>query len=327
MAKRWGVAGWAILVGTLGCALPGWAQEREYAVSGAVVTVGKAPVPGAVVEMRERTSRRAFKTTSDAEGKFRMFGLSHGVYEVSVSKAGYQSRTDEWNLSEPQSNRMKKVELEPYVLMSEAEVGAAARSAALKELLGRASEQVRKGECTAARDAIERLLAADPNDANALYMRALCEVQEGQLDVAVASLRRVTELAPGFAAGHLNLGVCLDRRGDSEGALVSYEAVLALEPDNQLALYNAGVLHYNSGRVAAALPYFARAAALKPDDDRALEMVAYCHLQAQRLVEALDHLQRARALVSEPQRAAALDELIGAVRARIAAGESAGGGL
>jgi tetratricopeptide (TPR) repeat protein len=326
MTKNCSVAGWAILVGVLGLAMPGRAQDREYAVSGAVVTVGKAPIPGVVVEMRERTTRRAVKTTTDAEGRFKMFGLAHGVYEVRISKAGYQARSDEWNLSEPQFNRMKKVELEPYVLMSEAEVGEAARSAELKELLGKASEQVRKGECAAAREALGRLLAADPNDTNAIYMRALCELQEGQLDAAVASLRRVTELAPDFAAGHVNLGVCLDRRGDAEGALVSYDAALALEPDNKLALYNAGVLHYNSGRAAAALPYFTKAAALDPGDAPALEMVAYCLLQAQRLAEALDHLQRARAVVSDPQRATALDELIEAVRARISAGESAASG-
>lgn len=67
----------------------------------------------------------------------------------------------------------------------------------------------------------------------------------------------------------------------------------------------------------------AKAVTLEADDDRALEMAAYCHLQARRLAAALDQLQRARALVSDPSRASGLDELIAAVRARIAAGESA----
>ena len=77
--------------------VPGQAQaqamDREYHVSGTVVGTDKQPIADVGVELRERTSRRSFKTTTKADGKFKLVGLPHGVYEVKVSKAGFQVRT------------------------------------------------------------------------------------------------------------------------------------------------------------------------------------------------------------------------------------------
>jgi tetratricopeptide (TPR) repeat protein len=312
-----GAAGaWVAIVLLAAGAVQGQVQDREYHVSGSVLTTDQQPIADAAVELRERTSRRSFKTASKADGKFKMVGLPHGTYEVRVSKAGYQARSDEWDLREAQVT-MKKVELKPYLLLSDAQAGEIERDTRLRGLVDKAAGLLREGDFDGALVVLEEMLAAEPDDVNALYMKGLCHVQKGRPDIAVTSLKRVVELSPGFAAAHLNLGVCYEQLGEKENALASYDRTLELEPGNPLALYNAGVLHYNAGRVAEALPYFEKGVAVNPDDDRALEMAGYCELHAERYAEALQNLERARALITDPARAATLDELIRSLRERI----------
>lgn len=315
---------WAIMAGIIAAgASPGWAQDREYHVASKVVDVYKQPIAGAIVEMRERTSRRGFKIESGADGKFKLVGLPHGVYDVTVSKPGYQTRRAEWDLHEGQDT-LRKVEFDPFVLLSEAQVNEIQRSTKLKGLLDKATGLMQKGDFEAALAVVTTMLAESPNDVNALYMSALCLQQKGRLDEAATLLEKVTQLAPGFAAARVQLAGCYERRGDKDRALASYDSALQLEPENLTALYNAGVLRYNAGHAAEALPYFEKTVRVKPDDDNSLEMAGYCQLQAFHYAEALKYLERARALITEPARTATLDEVLKELRPRVQATPSPG---
>jgi len=300
------------------------AQQREYHVVGKVVDAARQPLAGAVVEMRERESRRGYRVESGSDGRFKIVGLPHGTYDVSVTRTGYQARTAQWDLHEPQDS-LRKVEFDPFVLLTDVQVGEIKHDAELKGLLGEATAAMQRKDLDAALAVIAKMLAESPDDVNALYMRGLCRAQQGMADDAIASLERVTRLAPSFAAAHVQLAVCLERRGDKERALAEYDAALRLEPDNLTALYNAGVLRYNAGRAAEALPYFESAVRLKPDDDGSLELAGYCRLQAADYAAALGYFERARALAADPARAAALDEVIRELRPRAAPSPTPGG--
>jgi tetratricopeptide (TPR) repeat protein len=319
MAKRVGLAALTLALGVA----PSLAQSREYRIAGTIVDTDKRPIAGATVEMREKTSRASYKVASDDRGLFKMVGLPHGTYEVRISRPGYRARTDEWNLSEAQDS-LKRVDISPYVLMSDAQVADLERSTLLKSQLDEATKSIRAGDTAAALAILENLLAAAPDDANAQYLVGLCRLQNGELEKAAAALARATELSPGFAPAHVNLAICYERLKDVERALASYDKALAIEPDNAIALYNAGALRYNAGKAAEALPYFERMLKTKPDDDRALEMAGYCHLQALEYARALDDLERARPLITDPARAATLDEVLKDLRPRVRQGPGGG---
>jgi len=306
-------------------ALPGLAQEREYHIIGKVLDASKQPIDGATVELRERTSRRGFRTESGADGKFKLVGLPRGIYEVKVAKPGYQTRTAEWDLHEAQVS-LKKVEFDPFVLLSEAQVSEIQHHTKLKGLLEEATGLMQKGDLDATLGVLGKMLAESPDDVNALYMSALCHLQKGRLEEATPLLEKVTQLAPGFAAARVQLAVCYERRGDKERALASYDMALQLEPENLIALYNAGVLRYNAGHAAEALPYFEKAVVVKPDDDNSLEMAGYCQLQALNYAEALKYLEKARTLITDPGRAATLDDVLKELRPRVQATPSPGSG-
>jgi tetratricopeptide (TPR) repeat protein len=325
--RRWTcLTHWVVLaIALVAGAPPSWAQDREYHVGGKVLDASKQPLAGAIIEMRERATRRGFKTTSEADGRFKLVGLPHGVYEVKVSKPGYQTRTAEWDLHEAQ-DRLRKVEFSPFVLLSDTQVSEIQRNTKLKGLLDKATALMQKGDFDAALEALTTMLAESPDDVNALYMSGLCHLQKKQLDAAAVSLERVVQLAPNFAAARVQLGALYEQRGDRERALASYDSALALEPETLMALYNAGVLRYNAGHAAEALPYFEKAVRVKPDDDNALEMAGYCQLQALNYTEALKYLEKARALITDPARAATLDEVLKELRPRVKGTPSPGSG-
>jgi Flp pilus assembly protein TadD len=316
--RRWAAVTSSVVVAVVlaVAASPARAQDREYYITGKVVDASKQPLAGATIELRETTTRRGFRITSQADGTFKLVGLPHGIYEVTVSKPGYQTRTAEWDLHEPQ-DRLKKVQFDPFVLLSETQVHQIQRDTKLKAELDEATGLIRKGDFDAALPVLKKMLDEQPNDVNALYLTAICQVQKKELDHAVAGLEKVTQLAPDFAPARVQLGACYEQQGDKDRALASYDAALKLEPDNLVALYNAGVLHYNAGRAAEALPYFEKAVHVKPDDDSSLEMAGYCELQALRYAEALQYLERARALITDPARAATLDEILKDLRPRV----------
>jgi Tfp pilus assembly protein PilF len=318
---RWAMVAAVLAVG----AWPGLAQDREYHVAGKVLDASNQPLAGVTIEMRERATRRGFKTESSADGRFKLVGLPRGVYEVKISKPGYQTRTVEWDLHEAQDT-LKKVQFDPFVLLTEAQVSEIQHDTKLKGLLDQATGLIQKGDFDAALGVLGKMLAESPDDVNALYMSALCHLQKGRLDEATPPLEKVTQLAPGFAAARVQLAGCYERRGDKERALASYDMALQLEPENLTALYNAGVLRYNAGHAAEALPYFERAVRVKPDDDNSLEMAGYCQLQALNYAEALKYLEKARALVTDPARAATLDEVLKELRPRVQATPSPGSG-
>ena len=310
---------------TVGAGVAALAQSREYRISGTVVDSEQRPIAGAAVEIRERTSRQGFKVKTDAAGMFKLTGLPHGFFEVTFTKAGYQSRSDQWDLSEPQEP-MKKVEYNPYVLLSDEQVAARERNGAQEKVFEEAKEKVRGGDTAAALPLLEKLVAERPDDANARFLLAVCHLQGGRPAAAAAELERVIELNPSFAPAHTNLGICREQLGDTEQALASYEAALALDPASPVALYNAGVLRFNAKDPARALPYFEKVIAGAPADDRALEMAGYCELQNGNYAGALAYLERARPLIADPARAGAVDEILKELRPRVQAAPGGKGG-
>jgi len=89
-----------------------------------------------------------------------------------------------------------------------------------------ALEAANGGEYAAAVEATERVLAEDPLDAEAYFVRGLTELASGDPGSAVASLRRALYIDPGFALAAFQLGRAQDMRGDARAAQRAYRQAL-----------------------------------------------------------------------------------------------------
>jgi chemotaxis protein methyltransferase CheR len=85
----------------------------------------------------------------------------------------------------------------------------------------------------AGREETERVLAADPLDAEAYYVRGLAELAEGDPGAAVTSHRCALYIDPTFALAAFQLGRAHDLRGDERAARRAYaQALRSLEEDD-----------------------------------------------------------------------------------------------
>jgi tetratricopeptide (TPR) repeat protein len=308
-----------VAAAALGAALlaaPAAAQYREYYIQGRVLDPQKAPVAGAEVRLVDASTSRTYRTKTDAKGVYKLAGLPHAVYKVTITREGYTSFQDEWKFEAPQT-QMKKVDLDDVVLASQAQAQQAAQLKEAEAGVKNAAEKIRTGDFDGAIALLDEVLARNPADANALFYLGLSRAGKQQHKEAIEPLTRVTELQPEFPGAWLQLGICYGKVGDTEKALSAYDRVLKLEPGNAAALYNSGLLFFEANRVDEALARFEQGLAAKPQDPDLLDMTARCYIHQGKLDRALEQFEKARAATTDPARIAQLDALIAQVKAQV----------
>jgi tetratricopeptide (TPR) repeat protein len=82
------------------------------------------------------------------------------------------------------------------------------------------------GNLDRAIELIEPVLAADPMDSRALFIRGLVELASGDATGAVTSLRRVLYVRPDFGMAAFKLGQALELSGGTDSAAQAYRQAL-----------------------------------------------------------------------------------------------------
>jgi Flp pilus assembly protein TadD len=131
-------------------------------------------------------------------------------------------------------------------------------------LLQQGLEHHRAGRLAEAEAAYQTLLAADPQDADALHLLGVLADARGASARGVALIDQALRLrdSPRF---HCNRGMALGHLGQHEAALVAYQRALALRPDYPEALNNLGTTLDALGRPTEAVAAYRRALALRPE--------------------------------------------------------------
>ncbi len=94
---------------------------------------------------------------------------------------------------------------------------------------------------------LEKTLSMAPNNARALYYRALVRRNEGQVDEAIADLQAVEAQFPRSRDAHRELGFSFYQQHRYPEARVEYEAVQSIDPDDLAAHYNLAILYRRLG--------------------------------------------------------------------------------
>ncbi|MGO8689326.1 MAG: tetratricopeptide repeat-containing sulfotransferase family protein [Thermoguttaceae bacterium] len=171
--------------------------------------------------------------------------------------------------------------------------------ATVSEALATAVQQHQAGRLHDAEQVYRRILAVEPNQADALHLLGVIAHQvgnhalavayitraigsngtvaafhsnlgnalkgQGKLDEAVACFRRALELKPAYAEAHNNLGNAFAGRGELDEAAACYRRALELKPDSTEVNNNLGAVFQGLGELDAAAACYRRALELKPD--------------------------------------------------------------
>lgn len=125
------------------------------------------------------------------------------------------------------------------------------------------------GRLDAAKAAYRTLLAAQPDDAEALHLLGVLHHQLEQHAAALALLAQAVALKPERALFHSNLGAVLLALGDTAGAIGAFDQALHRAPDHADTRFNLGVALEADGQAEAALACFAAVMENTPQHPRA----------------------------------------------------------
>jgi tetratricopeptide (TPR) repeat protein len=140
--------------------------------------------------------------------------------------------------------------------------------ATIPEALAAAIDHHQGGRLQAAQQIYRRILAAEPNHAEALHLLGLIAYQAGNPDEAAACWRRTVELAPEFAQAHYNLGIAYKDQGKLDAAIACWRRALELQPGNAATLNNLGNVLREQGKHDEAIACYRRALEFEPESAR-----------------------------------------------------------
>jgi tetratricopeptide (TPR) repeat protein len=209
-----------------------------------------------------------------------------------------------------------------------------------------AGEHDRAGRLAQAEAVCRHVLAARPNQPDALYLSALvcaktnrdeqavdlirqaiaaasdrpayyCTLggllqKRGRLDDAIACCQQALALDGQFVDAHFNLGLLWKLTGRLEQSIASYQRALALNPTFAPTLNNLGVTFTAAGRMDEAMACYHRALSLQPDYPDALNNLGRALRERGQLDEAIACYRKA--LAGRPEFAEALSNLGNALR-------------
>lgn len=134
------------------------------------------------------------------------------------------------------------------------------------ELLQQALRAFSARDFSGAEAFLDRLLAAHPQDGNALHLLGLVRTQQDRPDDAAALLEKSISASPRHALTRLNLGKVLSQLGRDEDAAASFRAALALDARLAEAHFELGNALHRLQRAPQAELSLRAALALKPGD-------------------------------------------------------------
>ena len=308
--------GISILLMGLILVLSGLGQYREYYLYGKVLDTQKNPIAGVEVNLRDLGTNLSFDIKTNTNGEFKFAGLSHGIYQVTFSKAGYATKQDEWKFETPQ-DKMQKVEIPTVTLVSQELVQKEKRLQEMRGAVKEVVEKIGQKDYDGAISLLKATLEKDPKDANALYFIGMCYARKKMYPEAVEALTQVTQLIPEFPPAHFELAICYQQQNDLDKALEHYQKTLDLDPNNPDAAYNSGLILFGQNRADEALVRFEKAISVKPDDPAYLEMAGRCYIHQANFERAIDCFEKARAGYTDQEKVKFLDDLIVKLREQI----------
>jgi tetratricopeptide (TPR) repeat protein len=163
-------------------------------------------------------------------------------------------------------------------------------------LTARAGQRLHVGRADEAQVDLQRALAAEPGNADALALLAIIDVVRNDKPRALEQAQRAVQSAPGSARAWLALSFAQQSDFQLQEALASIQRAIAIEPDNAALRARAAELLLSVGRVDQAQAQAQEAVRLDPNEARAHVALGFVNLAQIRSGAARGDFQRAIAL-------------------------------
>jgi tetratricopeptide (TPR) repeat protein len=136
----------------------------------------------------------------------------------------------------------------------------------LRDLLRAAMDEQRRGEIATAEAKYRKIVAARPEQWEAVYLFGTALLQLGRFGEAIEVFERLDQVRPDLPDVHNNLGFAYQALGNCDQAARAYQTAISLQGDFDRASLNLGRLKEQQRLFGEAEEWYRRAAKLKPAD-------------------------------------------------------------
>ncbi len=184
-------------------------------------------------------------------------------------------------------------------------------------ILKQAQQLIYDGQFSDAQALLAPLVNAEPDNADALYMKAVCHRYAGERDEALRTLEALLRAAPDFGRAHQEAGHLHRAAGDTDKALAAFQQACRANPGLTASWKAQAEILAQMGKVPAAQQAAAQAARLEALPQELLAVTNLLHeerlLKAEKLCRAFlkrnpRHVEGMRLLAAIAKRFGVLDE-------------------
>jgi tetratricopeptide (TPR) repeat protein len=161
------------------------------------------------------------------------------------------------------------------------------------DLLSAGRQHHQAGRLAEAEACYRRVLAAQPDDAEALHLLGIIAHQAGRHDLAVGLISQAIKQNGQNAAHFCSLGIALKNQGKLDEAVTAYRQAIRIKPDLAEAHSNLGIALHDQGNLDEAVSACREATRFKPDLAEAHFSLGNALRDQGRLDEALASYDRA----------------------------------
>jgi tetratricopeptide (TPR) repeat protein len=286
---------------------PGAAQDwrgGKARVDGVVKNQKGEPIADCKVALRwGRSNHGGPDLTTDKKGRWAIFGLVGGPWDVDFEATGYQTKKISIDLQEGGRNPSVEVELEPQAVVAAPAGGAAPQQAILvggKKISKEAAAAIEAGNqdlnaknWAGAREEYLKALPELPDNSPLLQRIAAAYLGEGNTAEALRYARQVTQTNPEeYTAWRMVAEIEL-QAGNLEAGMAALEKVPADKITDSQPYLNIGIICINKKKPAEAEAAFDKAIAVKPDLADAYYYRGLARLQLKKNTEAKADFRKA----------------------------------
>lgn len=279
-------------------------------------------IDGCVVKLRwGKSGHGGPDEKTDKKGKWAIFGLAGGPWDVDFEAAGYRKKQIQITLQETNRNDTVEVVLEaapqasaaPAAPTQEILVGGQKISKETAAAIEAGNAAMTAQNWPAARENYLKALAELPDNTALIERVAVAALAEGNKDEALRYARMASEKAPADTQPWQIIAEVEIEKGNAEAGLAALDKVPRERILDPTLYLNAGILLYNAKKLPEAVAAFDKAIGVKPDAT-AYYYRGLAELQQKKNAEAKADFQKALELAPDGPDARDIKDLLKSIR-------------
>jgi tetratricopeptide (TPR) repeat protein len=301
-----------VFAAALAAPAPAIAQDwrgGKARVDGVVKSTKGEPLEGCKVSMRwGRSTHGGPDLTTDKKGRWAIFGLVGGAWDIDFECKGYQTKKISVDLNEGSHNPSVEVELEAAAptapaaaapMETQITVGGKKISKETAAAIEAGNQAMSAKNWTGARENYVKALADLPDNGPLLQRVAAAYLGEGNTEEALRYAHQVTEKNPEEYGAWRMIAEIELQKGNLEAGKAALDKVPADQIKDAQPYLNIGILSINAKKAAEAEPAFDKAIAIQPDLADAYYYRGLARLQLKKNAEAKADFQKALQLAPD----------------------------